>query len=712
MARVRNRAKTRRDGRLDPVRLRARLRQLALNLWWTWNADPQRLFAALEPALWEAGNHNPSELLERLAPERLAFLAHDDALVALLQDCEKQLAHYLSAETWFDRTARGRQRKLLVAYLCSEYALHESLPLYAGGLGVLAGDHLKSASDLGIPLVALGLCYRHGYYRQSFTADGGTRVEFPQHDFSRMPLSDTGKRIHVLLAGRAVHARLWLALVGRTRLILLDSDLPENAPADRRITDKLYQGDTAHRLEQQLLLGVGGVLALDALDIRPSVYHLNEGHAAFCGLERLRHFRAAGHSHDHAVDLVRRSTVFTTHTPVPAGHDRYAPRLLLKYFRPLAEDVGLTGHDLLALGRENPVDEREPFCMTVLALNLAERCNGVAALHGDTSRKMWQRLFAAPRPADVPIRHVTNGVHSQSWLAPEMRPLYDRYLKPRWVGAGPQDDWWKAAQRIPPAELWQARTMLRARLITFIRARLAEQIARRVGPLEELALAHQALSDQALTIGFARRFTTYKRAPLIFLDPRRLARILGDARRPVQLIFSGKAHPADEGGLEFARRVYRAAGLAGLRGRVVLLENYDMHIGRMLTSGVDVWLNNPVRPQEACGTSGMKAPLHGGINCSILDGWWPEAYDGRNGWAIGDSRERKSAAAQDRHDAGALYALLERAIVPEFYTRSRDGLPSAWIRRMVASMKTVCGRFSAHRMLAEYTQDYYWPATP
>lgn len=684
----------------------ARTDALARNLWWTWNPDAQRLFAGLDPVLWEATNHNPLRTLAQLSPERRETLAGDSDFVALLRGCERELGDYLRTRTWFQRSARSRRKRVRVAYFCAEFALHESLPIYSGGLGVLAGDHLKSASDLGIPLVGIGLLYRCGYYRQELRRDGSTRVVYPRQDFNELPITDTKGAISVPVGRRQVLAKIWRAQVGRVPLFLLDTDLPENTPRDRAITERLYGGDQEMRIRQEILLGVGGVLALQAMNTRSSVFHLNEGHAAFCNLERLRQLRQSGRTFERAIEQIRASSVFTTHTPVPAGHDRFPPNLLMKYFGPQLDALRISRDDLLALGRENPGDRREPFCMTVLALRTSARCNGVAKIHGQVSREMWTGVYGTRHPGRVPITHVTNGVHSATWLSPLMRPLYDRYLKPRWFGASPGDDCWRRADRIPPEELWHTRTLLRRQLVQFIRQRLREQIQRRCEPIEELIAALETFDENTLTLGFARRFATYKRAPLIFRNPRRLAAIVNDPRRPVQLVFAGKAHPADAEGQKFAQQVYQQARKAGFRGRVVLIEDYDMHVGRMLTSGVDVWLNNPLRPQEASGTSGMKPPLHGGLNCSIPDGWWPEAYNGRNGWRIGDGTQARTRAAQDRLDADALYSLLEQEIAPLFYERNARGIPSRWIRAMIASMKTVCGQFNTHRMLAEYLELY------
>ncbi len=687
-----------------------RVAELAMNLQWTWNTETQRLFAALDPVLWRATNHNPITTLASLSPQRRDVLASDAAFLSQLRQCEQRLREYRRGQTWFARTAKGRDRRLKVAYFCSEYAIHESMPQYAGGLGVLAGDHLKSASDLGVPLVAVGQLYRHGYYEQQLNRDGTTRVTYPWYDFQEWPIQDTGRTIAVTLARRKVYAKIWKLQVGRTELYLLDADIPDNRPQDRALTHYLYGGDAESRLRQQILLGIGGFRALQALGIRPTVYHLNEGHAAFCGLDRVRKLRAQGRSFRKAFEIVRGSTVFTTHTPVPAGHDRYDPKLITRYLSPIREALGIGRDAFLAMGREDPNDRKEPFCMTILALKLSTHVNGVAKLHGQVSREMWRGVYGVKSAAKVPIGHVTNGIHTQTWLAPEIEPLYRRFLRPRRVGATPNDNWAARADRIPPAEFWAMRNTLRARLVNFIRDRLVEQIQRRVGPLEDLTAAHQMFDADALTIGFARRFATYKRAPLIFRDAKRLASILNDKQRPVQLVFAGKAHPRDAGGQAFAQRIYRHAHSAGLRGRVVVLENYDMHIGRVLTAGCDVWLNNPIRPMEASGTSGMKPPLHGGLNCSILDGWWPEAYNRRNGWAIGDGRELKPQARQDKYDAECIYNLLENEIVPLFYDRSRDGVPKRWVRMMSNSLKTVACRFSAHRMLGEYVKDYYLPA--
>jgi starch phosphorylase len=634
----------------------------------------------------------------------------DIAFKADLDAAEKALAHYLKSKTWFERTAKGRHRSMRVAYFCMEYGLHESMPLYAGGLGILAADHVKSGSDLGIPLTAIGILWRKGYYRQELRQDGTVRIVYPTTDFNEIPVEDLKKTITVPIGASRVKAKLWRLTVGRTPLILLDTDLPANSPKDRILTHNLYAGgDPDLRVRQEILLGIGGLIALDALKIKATVFHLNEGHAAFCPLERVRRLVAQGKSYDRAVEIVRESSVFTTHTPVPEGNDRFDHKLVMKYFSGMPRALKRTQEQFLALGREDESDLREQFCMTVLALKLGARCNGVAELHGDTSRHMWMKTFGAKRAQDVPIGHVTNGVHPESWIADEARPFYDKFLKPRWDGAGPADDWWKNAHRIPAAELWELRQMLRRKMIAELRTRLREQIIAAHEDVTDLIALYETLDENALTIGFARRFALYKRAPLVFRDPKRLAKIMGSADRPVQLIFAGKAHPADAAGQEFVRAVHLYTRQEPFRGRVHLVHNYDTNVGRILTSGCDVWLNNPVRPMEASGTSGMKPPLNGGVNCSILDGWWPEGYNGKNGWAIG-GRQFKTRAQQDSFDANAIYEALERQVVPMFYKRTRDGIPQAWVKMMAESMRTVCCKFSTHRMLAEYTKDYYLPS--
>jgi glycogen phosphorylase len=701
-----------RRARSGSSEIEPRLKKLAMNLWWTWNQAAQNLFAATDPPLWRATHQSPLKTLNRLSAERREDLSNDEVFAQRLSACERELHGYLKARTWFDRSAGAARRggkPPLVAYFCAEFALHESIPQYSGGLGVLAGDHVKSASDLGIPLVAVGMLYRSGYYTQQFNPDGSTRIIYPQIDFTDLPVVDTGKTVEVPMGRSKVRARVWKQQVGRVSMYLLDTDIPPNKPLDRQLTRHLYGGDREYRIRQEMLLGIGGTLALEAVGLRPTVYHLNEGHAAFCTLQRMRRMRAVGRSLEEAQEAVRTTTVFTTHTPVPAGNDRFEPRRAMKYLGPLAAELGLSREQMLALGREVETNRSEEFCMTVLALKLADHCNGVAELHGDTSRQMWMKVYGAGDARQVPIGHVTNGVHSQTWLAAEMQPLYEKYLKPRWVGAGPEADWWKKADRIPPEELWATRNMLRARLVRFVRERLVEQILRRGGSVEELARAHQSLDEKALTIGFARRFATYKRAPLIFRDVKRLAKILNHPERGVQLVFAGKAHPRDEGGQKYAQEIFHHAGDTRFSGRVVILEDYDMEVGRMLTSGCDVWLNNPLRPQEASGTSGMKPPLHGGINCSVLDGWWPEAFNGRNGWAI-NGRQFPSQTQQDKHDVEQIYRLLENQIVPMFYDRDRNGLPRRWARTMTESMKSICGTFSTSRMVAEYWTKYYHPA--
>jgi len=694
----------------DPL---AKVSNLAHNLWWSWNTDAKRLFESLDPALFRAHNQSPLATLAELHPTRRETLAADPEFQSRLTGVEGQLAAYLKSPTWFDRlTAKNpAQKKMVVAYFCMEYAIHESMPLYAGGLGVLAGDHIKSASDLGIPFTGVGILWRYGYYRQEILPNGDVRVLYPATDYSRIPVTDTGKRFSMNIGKSKVKVAIWKMTVGRCPLYLLDTDLPENSAEDRKLTHHLYGGGShEYRVRQEVLLGIGGLMALDTLGIKPTVCHLNEGHAAFCPLERVRRHVSKGMSFDEAVKEVRKHSVFTTHTPVPEGNDRFDPALVLKYLGSMLDDLGIDKTQFLALGRENVKDDKESFCMTVLALKLAEHCNGVAALHGHTSRTMWMKTYGAKRPEDVPIKHVTNGIHPETWLSDDARPFYAKHFRPRWNGAGPDDNWWKNADKIPHAELWHFRTMLRKKMIAELRTRLREQLMYNQGDGTDILSLYDTLDENALTIGFARRFALYKRAPLIFKDAKRLAKIMGDAQRPVQLIFAGKAHPLDKAGHEYTKIVAEMCRKPPFRGRVFILQNYDMRIGQMLTQGCDVWLNNPIRPLEASGTSGMKPPLHAGLNCSILDGWWPEGYNTRNGWQLGQGKVFKSRTQQDKHDAEAIYTTLENHIVPMFYQRGEDNVPNAWCTIAAESMKTICAKFSTHRMVAEYTKGYYLPA--
>lgn len=695
-----------------------RVERLAYDLSWTWCPRRQAFFAALDPALWEASNHAPLELLRRAPRARLAACAADDHLVAELEALAPgrgSLTPVPKGRTpWFPSEHGQLSPRLRVAYFCSEYAIHESIQQYSGGLGVLAGDHLKSASDLGLPLVAVGLAYRHGYYVQEFARDGSTRVLYPEVAFTDLPLTDTGQDIEVPVGKEAVSARIWRMQVGRVPVFLLDADRPGAPKAHRELTMGLYKGNADLRLRQQLLLGIGGMLALDAVKQVPTVVHLNEGHAAFANVERLRRRVEAGRTLEQALADVRGTTVFTTHTPVPAGHDWYEPAALSRYLPAHRRALGLDREQLADLGRQRPGEKGSSLCMTVLGLRTARFVNAVSGLHGQVTRAMWRDIYgdgdAEATTDEVPIGHITNGIHVPTWLPAEAIDLYEKRLGRDWLQASTRGNPWKKAARIRDEELWALRTALRAKLVHFVRERVARQARRHGASPAEIARAYTIFDPSALTIGFARRFATYKRAPLVFRDPARLARLLGDPERPVQLVFAGKAHPDDEGGQNFATRIHAMARRKGLEGRVALIEEYDMNVGRTLTSGCDVWLNNPVRPHEASGTSGMKPPLCGGINASILDGWWPEGFDGTNGWSIGDEEEISDPKRRDARDARALYELLEDEIVPEFWDRDSEGLARAWIERMRRSLITVPGTFNTHRMVAEYTESSYLPA--
>jgi starch phosphorylase len=690
--------------------MRRDLLKIASDLWWSWNEIAQRPFAALDPIVWEASNHDPLAVLRHVDEPVFAARCADADFCALVKAARDAHRAYHGTVAWFEQQAFADAKGLHIAYFCSEFAIHESLQQYSGGLGVLAGDHLKSASDLGIPLTAVGLLYQQGYYLQQLRADGTTRVIEPRWDPRRMPLEDTGVDIRVPIGDRKVEVRLWTMRVGRVKAVLMDTDRKTNRPKDRRLTEGLYKGEPELRMRQQVLLGVGGVMALKALGIKASVFHLNEGHAAFASVARLAQLRRKGESLEDALQRIRASTVFTTHTPVPAGHDRYDAEMVADALQPCWREAGLARRAFLDMGSERPADPKAPFCMTVLALRTAEHVNGVAALHGRVSREMWQQVYGVADAALVPIGHVTNGVHARTWLAPEAETFWKRSIGLDLDTIERGKDPWAAAEKADAGEFWAMRAQLRARLVQFIRERLARQ-ARRRGEAPEVVLrASQAFDPNALTIGFARRFATYKRAPLIFREPERLRRILSDSKRPLQIVFAGKAHPRDRDGQAYAAEVHRWTREQGFEGRVALIEEYDMHVGRMLVSGCDVWLNNPLRPHEASGTSGMKPPMHGGVNLSILDGWWPESFDGRNGWAIGDGSEGTDREKQDALDAESLYALLENEVVPSFYQHDRAGLPQDWIARALHSVATVPGRFNTHRMVAEYLEKSYLPA--
>ncbi len=689
----------------------APLEELSRNLWISWNYEAILLFMRLDHDAWLASRQSPSRMLGLVPQKRLDEAAADDSFLAALSAVHAKFKRYLAAERWY----KGPTDRA-IAYFSMEYGIDVSLPVYSGGLGVLSGDHLKTASDLGLPLVGVGLLYRQGYFQQYLNADGFQQESYPENDWYNMPVSlcrdakGEPVTVHVDLAGEKASAWVWEVRVGKSPLYLLDANIEANPASLRQITASLYGGDRENRIRQEILLGVGGIRALTALGIAPAVTHMNEGHSAFLGIERIRGLVKGSHlSFAEALQAVWATSVFTTHTPVPAGNERFAPALVEKYFRPTAQELGLSWKDFLALGRERADDDTEEFCLTVLALRLSAYANGVSRLHGEISRGMWRRLWPGLPLDEVPIGHVTNGVHPRTWIGHDLVDLLDRYLGPGFRDEPTNLDIWDRLDRVSDEELWRTHERRRERLVAFVRTRLREQLVRRGATNSELAVCEDVLSPPTLTVCFARRFATYKRADLLLSDPERLLRLLTDTQRPLQLIFAGKAHPHDLAGKEIIRRVVHFAGDPRVRSRVVFLEDYDMTIARYLVSGSDVWLNTPRRPFEASGTSGMKAALNGVLNVSILDGWWDEAYDPRIGWAVGRGEQYEDPKLQDGIEGTALYDLLEREVVPQFYTRGIDGLPREWIRRMKASMREVGKRFSCHRMLREYAERYYLP---
>ncbi len=688
------------------------LNEIAYDLWYSWNFDAIRLFIRLDFDTWMASNQNPVRTLYSASQDRLEELANDDSYLAALSSVYEKMQRYRDREVWFRAPESG-----FTAYFSMEYGLDKSLSTYSGGLGVLSGDHLKTASDIGIPLVGVGLLYRQGYFQQYLNADGYQQESYPENDWSTMPVSrcldSNGGQlsIQVDMGERTVHAAVWKVRVGRVTLYLLDTNIAENEEQDRTISATLYGGDREMRIRQEILLGMGGVRALEALGIEPAAFHMNEGHSAFLALERIRSvMKKHSLSFDEARQVVWATNVFTTHTPVPAGNERFEPKLMERYFRGTIEELGVDWKRFMSMGRENPDDDMEHYCMTVLALRMSAFSNGVSRLHGKVTRNMWKNIWTGHPVPEVPIDHITNGIHPGTWISHDMLDLLDRYFGPQFQEEPHNLAIWERMDRISDEELWRTHERRRERLVAFARSHTKEQLSRRGATSAQIAQAEDVLSPYALTISFARRFATYKRATLLFRDPDRLVRLLTDNERPVQLIFAGKAHPHDAEGKELIRTIYHYSSRPDLRSRILFMEDYDISIAKYLTSGSDLWLNTPRRPLEASGTSGMKAAMNGVLNLSILDGWWDEAYDPKIGWPIGNGEEYSDPEQQDEIESKALFDLLEREIVPSFYERGRDGLPREWIAKMKASMSAVGEQFSSHRMVMEYTNRYYTPA--
>ncbi len=692
------------------------LMKIAKNMWWVWNFEAIELFRRLDVELWRDSNHNPVAFLGAVSQKRLEEAAESESFIAHMKRVEEELDWHVNKKSWFDEEF-GEIKDVQIAYFSAEFGIHESVPIYSGGLGVLAGDHLKSASELGIPLFGVGLMYRLGYFHQYLNIDGWQQEILPATDFHNIPISlakdAEGKRvlIEVEFPDRLVFAQVWECVIGRIVLYLLDTNIDENDIEDKMITDQLYGGDNEMRIKQEIMLGIGGYRALRAMGRTITVYHMNEGHSAFLSVERMAHLiEEEKISFAEAMEVVQSNNVFTTHTPVPAGNDRFPPELINKYLSHYYDDLKVKAEEFLALGRENPTDKNETFCMTVLAIKTSAHCNGVSQLHGAVSRNMWKNIWPSLPIHEVPVGHVTNGVQILSWTSDEMMRLFNRYMGPRWIDSPVDRELWKNVDLIPDSELWKCRERLRERLVAFARRNLKHQLVSRSAPSSEVDRADYVLDPEALTIGFARRFATYKRATLILRNMGKLEKLLLNKEQHIQLIFAGKAHPRDNHGKEFIKQIIHLVRDERFRGRIVFLEDYDINIARYLVQGIDVWLNTPIRPKEASGTSGMKVVPNGGLNISVLDGWWAEAYNQKNGWAIGRGEEYDDQGYQDEVESHSLYNILEKEVIPAFYNRGADQLPREWISRIKESMKTICPQFNTNRMVRDYTEKFYLSA--
>ena len=695
----------------------SRLYELAFNLWWSWNQPAQELYKVIDPTLWDEVNHNPVRFLSQVHPDKLNQTAGDSAYLEKYDGVLANFDAYMHPDTpsWF-KTAHPELEGQTIAYFSAEFGLHEALPIYSGGLGILSGDHCKAASDLGLPFIGIGFLYPQGYFIQHITRDGQQEAIYEKLHFSEVPATPATNpkgeevMISVDLPGRRVYAKVWRIQVGRIPLFLMDTDVDPNQPSDRDLSARLYGGDHELRVAQEIVLGIGGVRAVRELGYNPFAWHMNEGHSAFLGLERTRELvQGYGLNFAEAREAVAASGVFTTHTPVPAGNDVFGFDLIDKYFNQFWPQLGLSREEFLYFAHQQQT-WGDSYSMTVLALKMSGGHNGVSKLHGAVSRKMWEFLWPGVDSEEVPISYITNGVHTQTWLARELWDLYSRYLGANWLENLDDPAIWEALDNVPDKELWDIHSQLKVKLLDFVHQRVREhRLEIGEGP-HDVAEAEHLLDPKALTIGFARRFATYKRATLIFRHAERIKKLLNDPDRPLQIIFAGKAHPADEPGKAFIQQVFQISKEEGFKGKIVFLENYDMNMARYLVSGVDVWLNNPIRPLEASGTSGQKASLNGAPNASILDGWWPEAYNGKNGWALGEERTYQDQNTADEADSLDLYERLEEDIIPLYYELGEDQVPNGWVATMKESIKTIAPVFSTRRMVKDYTDLLYIPA--
>ncbi len=694
-----------------------KLTELSQNLWWSWQPEVTSIFREIDPRRWSALFHNPVLLLSEYGPDKLEARAREEVLHSRINSAYRRWQEYMASHnTWGDVHA-GVLGHRPAAYFSAEFGLHESLRIYSGGLGVLAGDHLKSSSDLGIPLVGVGLFYHEGYFSQTIDENGWQQEEYTDVDPDALPLqpvtSESGERtvVSVETRGGSIFAQIWKLDVGRVPLYLLDTNIDQNTEENRVLTARLYGGDQRTRIRQEIILGIGGVRALAAVGINPRVIHMNEGHSAFAPLEIIRmRMKHDGLSFDDALRETAASGVFTTHTPVPAGHDRFDAGLIDEHVGPLADELGIHHEGIMGLGRVDPQNPNESFCMTVLAFKTSRRANAVSNLHGVVSRRMWRSLWPWRSEEEIPIGHITNGVHTPTWLAAQMRVLYDRVLPQKWYLRTGEPDVWGGIDDLTPGELWETHQSLKSRLIVYARRRLTQQAERHGKPASEIERLQDFLDPQRLTIGFARRFAPYKRADLVMRDLDVLEKIVNDTERPVQFIFAGKAHPADDHGKAILQRIVKMSQEERFLGKVVFLDDYDINLGRHLVQGVDVWLNNPRRPLEASGTSGQKVVLNGGLNLSILDGWWAEAFDGQNGFAIGTGQTHANQEVQDQRDGDDLIQVLQEQVIPLYYERDQDDMPQNWIRRMKRSVRTLGWRFNADRQVMDYVRETYIPA--